>query len=85
MIKIHHAIFFLETTEVTKKKKEGSALKKELDKDPIPAPIIKEISDLLKITSSNDQSSKIAEELRQRKKCKKGDYHFEKGGILFAL
>ncbi|XP_065069883.1 RNA exonuclease 1 homolog isoform X2 [Rhopilema esculentum] len=60
-----------ETTEVTKKKKERSALKKELDKDPIPAPIIKEISDLLKITSSNDQSSKIAEELRKRKKCKK--------------
>ena len=40
--------------------------------DPIPAPIVKEISDLLKITSATDQSAEIAEEIKRRKKTKKG-------------
>ena len=44
----------------------------ESDNDPIPQRVVKEISELLQITSATDESAKIAEEVKNRKKSKKG-------------
>eukprot|EP00112_Aurelia_sp_Birch-Aquarium-sp1_P012553 Seg2639.3 transcript_id=Seg2639.3/GoldUCD/mRNA.D3Y31 product="hypothetical protein" protein_id=Seg2639.3/GoldUCD/D3Y31 len=53
------------------KAKRHTLILPEDNSDPIPAPIVKEISDLLKITSATDQSAEIAEEIKRRKRTKK--------------
>lgn len=52
-----------------KARKQG---KKDSKNNPIPDKVVKEISELLQITKATDESAKIAEEVKKRKKSKKG-------------
>ncbi len=56
--------------------------KPNLSSDPIPIPIVKEITELLEITNQTDHSAEIAAAVKNRKHKKKGSKTFCLFGIL---